>query len=128
MSMIQKQQPGCENSLRPAASRRARLTSDPLPTFSQMSLPLFDSITSSRALADGPLPSDLPACPTMPVSQPAPVLVNHSAAPDCSSEQPTLATSGPISSGSSASAGFQSRLESRLRASLDVNGSPEYVL
>ena len=37
-------------------------------------------------------------------------------------------TSGPCSAISSPSASLQSRLENRLRARLDVNGSPEYVL
>ena len=35
---------------------------------------------------------------------------------------------GPLFSGSSPSAGLQRSLESRLRATLDVNGSPEYAL
>ena len=40
----------------------------------------------------------------------------------------TSATFGPLSSGSSTSAALQSSLVNRLRASLDVNGSPEYAL
>ena len=41
---------------------------------------------------------------------------------------PTSATSGPLFTVSSPSAGLQSCLESRLRARLDVNGSPEFGL
>ena len=43
-------------------------------------------------------------------------------------ESQTRATSGRSSPVSSASAGLQRSLESRLRAALDVNGSPEYSL
>lgn len=38
------------------------------------------------------------------------------------------ATCGPLSSGTSSSAALQLSLESRLRARMDVNGSPEYAL
>ena len=41
---------------------------------------------------------------------------------------PTNATSGPLFSTSSPSASLQRSLENRLRARMDVNGSPEYVL
>ncbi len=40
----------------------------------------------------------------------------------------TSATCGPLSSGLSRSASLQLSLESKLRAKMDVNGSPEYVL
>ena len=47
---------------------------------------------------------------------------------DSAKAMPTSDTSGPLFIGSSPSAILQSSLESRLRALMDVNGSPEYAL
>lgn len=82
--------------------------------------------TSSPASAGGPKPSGLPSGAGQ--SGQAHVHASHLASLEPSREPPTSATSGPSSCGSSASAALQLSLESRLRASLDVNGSPEYVL
>jgi hypothetical protein len=54
--------------------------------------------------------------------------VNRSARQASAKAPPTSGTYGPTSCDSSPSAGLQSSLESRLRAAMDVNGSPEYVL
>ncbi len=53
---------------------------------------------------------------------------NHLAAPDLEKAQPTNDTCGLPSPSSSNPASLQSSLASRLRARLDVNGSPEYLL
>lgn len=57
-----------------------------------------------------------------------PAHASPSAPPENKKGPPTSGTSGPSSSGSSASAALQSSLENRLRANLDVTGSPEFVL
>jgi len=53
---------------------------------------------------------------------------SHSAPPASGKAPPTSATCGRKCGDSSPSAGLQSSLESRLRAAMDVNGSPEYAL
>jgi hypothetical protein len=57
-----------------------------------------------------------------------PARASRSAVPASDAEPTTIGTSGPTCSGSSASADLQRSLESRLRAKMDVNGSPEYAL
>lgn len=54
--------------------------------------------------------------------------VSHSQTPAVEKEQKMKDTSGLKCKGSSPSADLQSALESKLRARMDVNGSPEYVL
>jgi len=56
------------------------------------------------------------------------VLVSRFRARDSAKAMPMDATSGPLFTASSPSAVLQRFLENRLRAILDVNGSPEYVL
>jgi hypothetical protein len=53
---------------------------------------------------------------------------NHFQSPGSSEAKPTSATSGPLSRGSSESAGLQSSLANRLRAQMAGIGSPEYLL
>ena len=57
-----------------------------------------------------------------------PAHASHSLRPDGRSEQMILDISGPTGFGSSESAALQRSLENKLRAALDVHGSPEYVL
>ena len=58
----------------------------------------------------------------------APVPVSRFRARDSAKAMPTNATSGPLFTASSPSAALQRSLESRLRARLAANGSPEFVL
>ena len=86
------------------------------------------SVTSSPGSAAGPTPSGSPDGPTSGPSGPAPFPVSRFRALDSDVAMPIEDTCGPLFSGSSPSADLQRSLESRLRASLDVNGSPEYAL
>src|SRR5687768_1089851 len=84
--------------------------------------------TSSPVSADG-----LTLFPSQDGSQLAlfgqhPALANPSARRANGKAKPTSATCGPSSEPLSPSAALQRSLESRLRARLDVNGSPEYAL
>ena len=87
-----------------------------------------DSGTSSRESPAGGLPAASPASRTTSTSGPAHVRVSRFRSLDANEAMPTSATSGPLFSASSPSAALQSSLASRLRALLDVNGSPEFVL
>ena len=86
------------------------------------------SATSSPGSAVGAMPSGSPDGPTSGPSGPAPFPVSRFRALDSDVAMPIEDTCGPLFSGSSPSAGLQRSLESRLRAALDVNGSPEYAL
>lgn len=86
------------------------------------------SITFLPVLVDGPTPLSLPVGPTTGLSAPPACPVNPSAKPGNRKPKPTRAISGQSSSSWSISADFQSALENRLRARLDVHGSPEYAL
>lgn len=83
---------------------------------------------SSLESEDGSLPYGSPDGPQPAKSGPAPVPVSHSRKPEKVEESPTSATSGQRCDDSSPSADLQQSLESRLRALLDVDGSPEYAL
>jgi len=86
------------------------------------------SATSLPGSAVGPMLSDSLAGPTTGRSGRHPVHVSRFRARGNDKAMPTSATCGPLFMRSSPSAGLQSSLESRLRARMDVNGSPEYVL
>ena len=86
------------------------------------------SVISSPGSAVGAMPSGSPDGPTSCPSGPAPFPVSRFRALDSDVAMPIEDTCGPLFSGSSPSADLQRSLESRLRASLDVNGSPEYAL
>ena len=86
------------------------------------------SATSSPGSAVGAMRSGSPDGPTSGPSGPAPFPVSRFRALDSDVAMPIEDTCGPLFSGSSPSAGLQRSLESRLRATLDVNGSPEYAL
>ena len=105
------------------ASQNATLTRSP-----RLSLGLIANATSSLASAGGPTPSDLPVGRGIGKSGPAVVPVSRFRARDADRAMPTNDTSGPLFTASSPSAALQRSLESRLRETLDVNGSQGYVL
>ena len=84
--------------------------------------------TSSQASADGLLPFESPDGPTIDPAGQDHAHASRSASPGNARRSKTSVTCGPLFGGSSPSAALQKSLESRLRARLDVNGSPEYVL
>ena len=103
-------------------------TREALQTYNQMNFENTPSATSSPVSVDGATHSDLRDGPMIDRSGPEAAPASHSVALESNSAQPTSATSGPSSGASSSSAVLQSSLESRLRARLDVNGSPEYEM
>ena len=94
----------------------------------QASLLDTHNATSSQESADGVTRCDSPDGQTTGPCGPAPAPANLSARQAKAQGLLTIGTSGQHSGGSSLSADLQSSLESRLRAALDVNGSPEYAL
>lgn len=86
------------------------------------------SATSSPASVDGAARCDWPAGATLDLFGPALAPASRSAPPAEGLAKQTSATSGLSSDASSRSAALQRSLENRLRAALDVTGSPEYVL
>ena len=84
--------------------------------------------TCSPGSEDGHTPSISPDGPQTSPCGPSHVPVSRFRALDADRELPTNATSGLLFSSSSPSYDLQCCLESRLRAALDVNGSPEYAL
>ena len=95
---------------------------------SQAKLPGTRSVTGSGALADGPTLFDLQAGPMIDPCGLEAAPANRSVAPESRRAPLTADTSGRNSTVSYASAVLQRSLASRLRAALDVNGSPEYRL
>jgi hypothetical protein len=83
---------------------------------------------SSPALEDGRSRSGSQALKTTPKSGPDHVLVSRFRALAGARVTPTPGTFGPLFTASSPSENLQSFLGSKLRATMDVNGSPEYVL
>ena len=102
--------------------------SDRLPMFGGPILSDSHSATSSPASEDGPTPSDLQDGPTTAPSGPDHAPVSRFRARDSKRAMLTNDTSGPLFTSSSPSASLQRSLENKLRANLDVNGSPEYAL
>jgi len=86
------------------------------------------SVTSSLALADGPLQLDLPVGPTIEPCGQGHAPVSHSVWPETNSPKRTRATSGPTSTDSSVPDGPLSSWESRLRQRLERIGSTECSL
>ena len=84
--------------------------------------------TSSLGSEAGTMPFSSPGGLSIDPFGPAPALASHSASQEEAQELTTQDTSGLSITGLSRSADLQSRLESRLRQRMDVNGSPEYVL
>lgn len=84
--------------------------------------------TSSPESADGLSPCGGPDSKTPEESGPAPVPVSRFRALAKDRDTPTSGTCGPLFTASSPSAVLQRSLESRLRARMDANGSPEFAL
>ena len=84
--------------------------------------------TSLPVLAGGRSPFGLPDGPKITPSGQDHAHANHSATRGDNLPRRTNAICGPSSETLSASAALQRSLENRLRANLDVNGSPEYLL
>jgi len=122
------QHSGFATSSPPVTSQQARSMSAP----SSMSMPTtcaaLLSAISSQASVGGAMPFDWPVGTTLDLFGPAPVLVSLSAPPAKVLVKKTPATCGQNSTALSPSAALQLSLASRLRARLDVTGSPEYVL
>ena len=116
--------PYCRWTYRPPET----LTSAPSSKSAQATLTAIANATSLPASAAGPTPCASPDGVTADLFGPAPVRVSHFRALDSGKAMPTNDTSGPLFTHSSPSAALQRSLESRLRARLDVNGSPEYEL
>jgi len=83
---------------------------------------------SSRELPDGNSLFVSRADLQLPMFGPDHAPVNRFRAPASGQEKPTSGISGPSGNVSSRSADLQLSLENRLRARMDVNGSPEYAL
>ena len=84
--------------------------------------------TSSQASEDGPTPSSWLAGIQLEMFGQGPARANHSQSQEKGQEPATIDTSGLSGESLSPSAVLQLSLESRLRASLDVNGSLESEL
>ena len=96
--------------------------------YSQLTLWVSPSVTSSPGLADGPTRSDLPSGPTTSPCGPDPAHVSHSRLQGNRKASTMTATSGPSSLDLSALADLQSSLASKLRRRLEGIGSPVYAL
>ena len=96
---------------------------DPLKRSDQMTSADLPAAISSPALADGTTPSSSPTGPWTDLFGRAAVPVNPSRRAANNKVQPTLAISGRIGRGSSASVALQRSLASRLRAHLPTAGS-----
>lgn len=101
---------------------------NPLPTSTPPNSANTANAISLPASADGPTLFSLPAGPHPSPSGPDPVRVSRFRALDSKKAMPIDGTCGPLFNLSSTSAALQRSLENKLRESLDVNGSPEYVL
>ena len=86
------------------------------------------SVISSPVSAGGRSPCVGQDSNALPASGPAPVPVSRFRALASDRVKPTSATFGPLFTVSSPSVRLQLCLESRLRARMDVNGSPEFAL
>ena len=86
------------------------------------------SAISSPESAAGPMRFGSQDGPTSSPSGPGAVPVSRFRARDNEKAMPIDDTSGPLFTASSTSAALQRSLENRLRARMDVNGSPEYAL
>jgi hypothetical protein len=101
---------------------------DLFATFDPPTLQASRNATSSLESADGHAPCASLDGQTIGLFGPAPAHVSRFRALDSAKAMPTNDTSGPLFSASSPSAALQSSLENRLRARMDVNGSPEFAL
>lgn len=102
--------------------------SDQLQMFGRETSKATSSYISSVASQDGRSRSDSQDGQKKGKSGPEAVPVSRFRARDQGKAMPTNDTCGPLFNASSPSADLQRCLESRLRARMDVNGSPEYEL
>src|SRR5271157_3853765 len=102
-------------------------TVDQLPMFPEMMLGDSLKPISSVAFSAGRMRSTLPSG-EIAKSGPEAVPVSRFRARDSEKAMPMSDIYGPLFTNSSPSAALQRSLESRLRARMDVNGSPEYAL
>ena len=108
--------------------RRATWTKDQYTLFDLLTLPDTTSATGLPASVVGLMPYDWLDGLTADRFGPGVVLASLSAVPVSEEVQPTPGISGRSGSGSSASAGLQSSLESRLRRRLATGGSTLFTL
>ncbi len=128
MTTNEPQPPGSGNSSEKDSSLSAKLTSATSKRSKPKNSAASNSATSSPGSEAGPTPFASPAGPTTNPSGPPAVPVSRFRARESNKAMPTNDTCGPLFTNSSPSASLQRSLESRLRARMDVNGSPEYVL
>jgi len=119
---------GSATSSKPDTSRQATLTSGASLTLPGPSLSDTRSVTSSLALADGPLPSDSRDGRTTDLFGQVPVPASPSPQPGRARRPMTDAICGLRGFLSSPSATLQSSLESRLMRQLDGAGSTLFSL
>lgn len=108
-----------------------KLTPEALPKSKPPTSKDSTAVTSSAESRAGTTPSNSPdgqRIITDSPSGPDLVLANPSVSPVLAKARPTNAISGQSSTASSESVALTSFLASRLRARMDVNGSPEYTL
>ena len=121
-------QPGSASLSQQVTSLLARSIREASRTFCRRILQASRSATSSRALADGALRFGSPAGQTTDLFGPVPVLANLSARQAKELGLLTSGTYGPRSTTSSASAGLQGSLASKLQALTASAGSTLYAL
>jgi hypothetical protein len=119
---------GSATSSKPATSRQATLTSAASLTCAEADLNGYTQAISSPVSADGPSPSGLPGGPITDLFGQEVAPASRSPLGAKSVALTTNAIFGPSGFGSSASEALQSSLANRLRAKLDTNGSPEFIL
>ena len=104
------------------------LTSEVLLTCGPMTSEVTSSTTSSPGLPGGRSPCASPDGPMIGLSGPEAVPVSRFRALANGAAMPTNDICGPLFTAASPSAHLQLYLENRLRASMDVNGCPLFVL
>lgn len=119
---------GCGRSSKKDSSPKAKWIADQLLMFGPETCEASSSAISSPGLEAGLTLSGWRSGPKIEKPGPGAVLVSRFRALENKKAMPTSDTCGPLFIGSSPSAILQSCLASRLRARLDVNGSPEYEL
>lgn len=119
---------GSEISSQADTSRQATLTSGASLTCAVPTSPDTINAISSPASAGGPSPSDSQAGPTTDLFGQEVAPASRSQLGAKSVALTMNATFGPTGFGSSERESLQSSLENRLRARLDTDGSPEFIL
>ena len=126
--MTQRPPLGCASLSQLALFPQDTWTSVPSSTCGRKTSPGTHSAISSPASEAGRTRSSSPGGPKTDPSGPDHAHVSHSPVPASSAEPQTSGICGQCSPISSASADLQLSLGNRLRARLDVHGSPEYAL